>query len=843
MSWEPAEHGGGLLRELFDAAIELTEPERGRFLDGQCTGLPGLRETLERLIRADLDADAEPLWQLPAIHSEAQHIALRGGAPLSQLGPYRILLRIGSGGMGDVFLAERDYDGVRRQVAIKIIRCAPLDREIVRRFLQERQILGRLEHPHIAGMLDAGRTPDGMPYLVMEFVDGVPIDQFAGAHQLPVRAKVALFRDVCNAVAYAHRNLIVHRDLKPRNILVTVEGCPKLLDFGIAKLLSEAPDAEATSAALMTRAYASPEQLAGRDVTTASDIYSLGVILYELLAGEKMSTARGRLNGDLESVIGMALRTEPERRYSSAGELAEDAMRAAEGYPVRARPDTLAYRAQRFISRRRVETAVVAAMAAAVIASGVVAFEQYRSATQRFNQVRSIAKSSLFDVYDAIADLPGTTRARMLVAQRAEQYLDVLSREHSSDLTLQRDLAASYRKLGDILGQPFAPNLGNTAGAMENYRKAAALLEGAANAGHADAALLNDWGKICALEGQISIRHGTPQDAVSAGEKSVALLERAAALQPTSTDARTAVVNGRLFLALAQLEWAGAQNDIARLHTAESLAAHAVAETRQMVAASPDDKGLQLLLQKSLEYLAYTEAGIAEGTGEVDYRERAAQHHQEELDIVRSLYATDPNRYHRNLADASADLSHALWVLGEFRRSESAAREGLRIFSEIAAGDPENVEAARDVFVARWLLGKALAAEHRDIEASSEFEGVLSGFEWVHKRNPADQAFQVVAESRDQLAAYRMAAGRRREAVTLYKRNIEMLSESRKVTEKVMLALDYGLIGDASVKANKSEAKAYYEKSAVIWESLREARQLPARWVDKPAEMRRAVSR
>ena len=394
--------------------------------------------------------------------------------------------------MGTVFLAERDYDDVRLQVAIKIIRRALLDREIVRRFLQERQILARLEHPNIARMLDAGRTPDGMPYLVMEFVDGIPIDQYIAANNLPVGAKLALFRDICNAVAYAHRNLIVHRDLKPRNILVTAEGCPKLLDFGIAKLLSEASDPEATSAALMTRAYANPEQLAGGNVTTASDIYSLGVILYELLSGEKLSKPRRQLNSDLESVIGMALRPESERRYSSAGELAEDAVRAAEGYPVRARPDTVAYRARCFIARRRVETAVVIVMAAAMGAAGVVAFAQYRFASQRFNQAHAIANSFLFDVYDVIADLPGTTHARIVVARRAEQYLNVLSRERSSDLTLRRDLAASYRKLGDILGRPFAPNLGNTAAALENYRKAAALLEGIAGAGRADATLLKD---------------------------------------------------------------------------------------------------------------------------------------------------------------------------------------------------------------------------------------------------------------------------------------------------------------------------------------------------------------
>ena len=429
----------------------------------------------------------------------------------------------------------------------------------------------------------------------------------------------------------------------------------------------------------------------------------------------------------------------------------------------------------------------------------------------------------------------------MVVARRAGQYLEVLSRERSSDLTLRRDLAASYRKLGDILGQPFAPNLGNTAAALENYRKAAALLEGIAAAGRGDAALFNDWGKICALEGQISIRHGTPQSAVSAGEKSVALLERAAALQPSAA-ASFAVVNGRLFLSLAQMELATAQNDIARLHTAESLAANALAAARRLSTASPSDERLQLLVQKACEYLAYTEGDIAERTGDLDYRVRAARHNQEELAIVRSLYARNPNRYHRNLADALADVSHAVYTLGETRQAETAARESLRNFSELSAGDPENVEAARDVFVAHWLLAKALAAQHRDSEASAEFEKVLSGYAWVHQRNPVDQAFQVVAESRDQLAAYRLAAGHRQAAITLYQGNIQMLSQSRKVTENITLALDYGLLGDATVRADKSQAKAYYERAAALWESLLDSHQLPARWAEKPAEMRRAVS-
>ncbi|HUE04500.1 MAG TPA: serine/threonine-protein kinase [Bryobacteraceae bacterium] len=240
------------MREIFAAALELADPERGRLLDAQCDGRPELRDAVEKLLRADAEAASQTLWQYPAVYAEARHMAIEDILPFARLGPYSILSRIGAGGMGAVYLAERDYDDVRRQVAIKVIPRVFLDDGIVRRFRQERQILARMEHPNIARMLDAGTTSDGTPYLVMEFVDGIPIDRYCAGHNLPVEARLALFEKICTAVAYAHRNLIVHRDLKPSNILVTADGVPKLLDFGIAKLLSETSDPDATSAALMT---------------------------------------------------------------------------------------------------------------------------------------------------------------------------------------------------------------------------------------------------------------------------------------------------------------------------------------------------------------------------------------------------------------------------------------------------------------------------------------------------------------------------------------------------------------------------------------------------------------
>jgi serine/threonine protein kinase len=830
------------LREIFAAALELDRAERGRFLDVRCAGLPELRSAVERLLRADADAASQTLWQFPAVYAEARHMAIEESLPFDRLGPYSILARIGTGGMGAVYLAQRDYDDVRRQVALKVIPRVFLDDDIIRRFRQERQILARMEHPNIAGMLDAGTTADGAPYLVMEYIDGVPIDEYCAAHSLPLRTRLALFERICDAVAYAHRNLVVHRDLKPRNILVTADGVPKLLDFGIAKLLSETSDPEATSAAMMTPGYASPEQLTGGAITTASDIYSLGVILHELLANERISTPRRRLQGDMENVVAMALRSEPERRYGSVGDFAADARRAAEGYPVRARPDTLRYRVHRFVARRPVETLVVLALAAALVVAASVAFAQYRSATERFDQVRGIANSFLFEVYDAIADLPGTTRARMIVARRAQQYLDVLSREHSSELSLRRELAASYRKLGDILGKPFAPNLGDTEGALDNYRKAAAVLQSMDAAGHADAALLSEWGKICSLEAFIAIRHDRPAEAVSVGEKSVALFERAAALQPASPDAQYALLNGRLSLAMAHQELGNALNDVTHLETAASLDDRVLAAVRKIGTEAPADERWPGLLGKACEYLAYAESDLAKRTGDRAYYGRSLRHLQEQLAVVRELYRRNPDRNRRRLADALADLSRAWLENGDARQSEEAARESLRGFMEIAAPDPSNVEAARDVFVGHWLLGRALDAQHRFPEAATEFEKVLSMYAWIHERNPADHPLQVVAEARDRLAAYRISAGDREAALALYRANIAMLSESKGVVERIMLALDCGLAGDAIALTNKERAKVDYRQAAVLWENLRDSRQLPAQYADKPQSMRQAAS-
>ncbi len=387
------------VKEILDAALALPAEERMSLVSEACNDDVELRTEVESLLACDgqanefLETAVRPAVQRSPV--EAQPEALAG----ARIGPYKVLSEIGRGGMGAVYLAERDDHEYRKQVAIKLVRGDVDSASVVRRFRQERQILAELEHPNIARLLDGGTTNDGVPYLVMEHVEGVPIDAYCEARNLSVDQRLELFRTVCSAVTVAHGKLVVHRDLKPGNILVTSEGTPKLLDFGIAKLLTPQPGSEhtVTGTLLMTPEYASPEQWRGGPVTAASDIYSLGVILYRLLTGrgpyrvasdlphelgraiceedpEPPSAAvvpqtRRWLAGDLDAIVLKALRKEPERRYGSAEELSEDIRRHLEGLPVTARKDGLAYRAGRLVRRNRpvAVTALTMAISAALI--------------------------------------------------------------------------------------------------------------------------------------------------------------------------------------------------------------------------------------------------------------------------------------------------------------------------------------------------------------------------------------------------------------------------------------------------------------------------------------------
>ncbi len=411
--------------EAVEAVSELPEPDREAFIESAAAGDSLFLDAATSLIRAH--GKAGRFLDKPAV--EAFTELWNSRAESRQIGPWKVLRKIGGGGMGTVYLAVRADDEYQREVAIKLLNCGPDPEEMARRFREERQILARLDHPNIARLYDGGTTPGGFPYLVMEYIEGTPLDQHCDRRRLTIGERLELFCAVCAAVHVAHQNLVVHRDLKPSNILVTAKGVPKLLDFGIAKLLGSAGGMELTRTGLrpMTPNYASPEQVLGDPITTAADVYSLGVLLYELLTGrlphrfersdsreieriltrkepvqpsaavemppdaggdhrapEALSRLRGlsvsqlrrRLVGDLDRIVMKALRTEPDCRYVSAEQLSNDVRRHLEGRPVQARPNTLAYRAGKFLRRNRIAVGVAAALFALVSSFSVFSMRQ-----------------------------------------------------------------------------------------------------------------------------------------------------------------------------------------------------------------------------------------------------------------------------------------------------------------------------------------------------------------------------------------------------------------------------------------------------------------------------------
>ncbi len=492
--------------ELFHAALDVPAEQRREWVDSACAGDPAMREEVLSLLGSDAMAGDGFVSQ----HVDPAFAALARAKEPERAGPYRLIREIGRGGMGTVYLAERDDEQYQAQAAIKLVRRGMDTGLVLSRFYRERQTLARLQHPHIARLLDGGTTGDGYPYIVMEFVNGDKITEYCSSHGLTVAQRLELFLDVCEAVDYAHRQFVVHRDLKPGNILVDQSGQVKLLDFGICKLLQTEPMAGADTVDMgptpLTPDYASPEQIRGEPVTIVSDVYSAAAVLYELLTGRRPHqieeySLRGiekgiceteilrpseacanasisrQLRGDIDNILLFALQKDPRRRYESMSQFADDIRRHLDHLPVRARPDTLAYRTGKFLRRRHTLLLSGAAITLALTTGAFVSLRSAKIANENLKLVRQLSNTFVFDVYDAVKNLPGSTQARQLIVQTGLEYLDRLSRNASGDMQLQLELAAAYRRLGDVQGNVMQANLGNTTAAMASYEKAIALLE------------------------------------------------------------------------------------------------------------------------------------------------------------------------------------------------------------------------------------------------------------------------------------------------------------------------------------------------------------------------------
>jgi tRNA A-37 threonylcarbamoyl transferase component Bud32 len=513
------------VRRLFDALVELPTNQRQAFLQQQQpTVEPAVFQEVQELLAA-FDSKTGLFDRKP------RALDPQGAIMPERIGAYRIDSRIGAGGMGVVYQAFRDDDAFAKKVAIKVSRFSAPEAE----FRRERQILAGLEHRSIARLLDGGTTPDGSLYFVMEFVDGKPLLQYAEANALDIRARVQLFSRICEAVEYAHRNLVVHRDLKPSNILVEADGTPKLLDFGIA----QAPHSPSTAAAGMTPRYASPEQIRHQPATTASDVYSLGIILFELLVpgaypfseGSPDPKAPGSINPevdrDLDSITRKALAVEPGNRYAGAAQLREDLDRYLTGQTVLARNGGEWYRIGKLVRRNKLATIALAAAAVVLLASIAAvsreaqianqqrevaeqrrveaelatqravqamdeqsrlrveadrnadeARKQRMSAEGRLGTAQSLASSLLFDAYDSVRLLRGPADARLRIIEKALQGLESLARESPDDLKLRRSLSGAYERAGDLALGVAGEGVSTAPVAIKYYQLALPLARG-----------------------------------------------------------------------------------------------------------------------------------------------------------------------------------------------------------------------------------------------------------------------------------------------------------------------------------------------------------------------------
>ena len=548
-----------LIEAIFNEVLALPSGERQALIEIRCGEDALLKSEIYSLLRACAEEEV-----LAAVRLREARTDARTGLDRKRVGAYEIDRLIGRGGMGAVYVAHRADGTFDKQVAIKLIDL-PLATDLFReRFRMERQILAGLNHPLIARLLDGGVTSDGEPFLVMEYVDGVPIHRFCEDHGLSVAERLLLFKSVCEAVQFAHQNLVVHRDLKPDNILVMEDGTPRLLDFGTAKLLSPSADGMGTEFTRQgfqsfTPQYASPEQVLGNPITTASDTYSLGVLLYLLLTDvlpyelKEFTTAEmvrvvceqpprrptlpgsgdKRIDADLEAILLKSLRKGSGERYLTAVQFALDVQAYLDGRTVSARRGTMRYRAGKFVRRHRIAlfaaalvTTSLTAGVAGVVWQAKVADAERRRAVDTSAEMRQLSNSLLYELDEAIKELPGSSGVQKLLVTRVLDHLDRTSKSAAGDRLVQLDLANAYTRLGNIQGNPYDQNLGDTAGALVSLDKALVIAQSLAASAARDNEALRALASVEQARSEVLWGVGKTPEAVESMQAATQAYER-----------------------------------------------------------------------------------------------------------------------------------------------------------------------------------------------------------------------------------------------------------------------------------------------------------------------------
>ncbi|MFK7915487.1 MAG: protein kinase [Pseudomonadales bacterium] len=791
--------------EICELVLAAAPGKRGELLRDQCGDdaalLARVKAMLARIDDAEQQESAQPETSDPFGLLGNRANPVKAG---DRIDDFVLLEHIGSGGMGAVFRAERAHSSNAQQVAIKVLNAQIVTPELRLRFNIERDILSRLRHPYIAGLIDGGTIATGAPYLAMELVDGVPIDVFCDNNRLRVVERLALLEKVAQALQHAHQSLVVHRDIKPSNILVTADGIPKLVDFGIAKLVSQDPDTVVSNGPsnapqhdattyfgrqALTPDFASPEQLLEGKVSTASDTYSLGILATMLLTGRRpyeldisspksvlatleatrswrasgiISQVRSqedltaiahsrrttpakmkrRFRGDLDTVLAKATHPDAERRYASMAAFGQDIANHRLGKPVVARGDSLGYRTWALIRSNRLAFSVVTATMVALSVGLAAALWQAEIANNRFHDLHQFSSVVIGEVYNSVADLPGSITTRRLIAQEAQHYLDKLASQELDDVALLADLSLAYSRIADVQGRPSSANLGQSALALENYAKAQIFAERITNE---TTAMRRARAQIYRRKGDLLAWQGQVDAAIVELQRSRKMLQALHQLDPWNTTARVDYAYNLINLG----DRAGHPSfqNIGDPDAASEYYAQAV-ELLQSVAKSSTERELLRCLSVALERLGTMWLGKEDLVA-------AQSRFEASRDIRLRLVADHPEHMNirRDAGIAIEQIAKVRQRRGDYSGAIADFEGALEAYLSLYALDPDDVSAKRTVAIGRQNLGSALAQDGDVAAARQQLSVAESLFLELLANDPqAPSLTEKLGDVQDQLA-------------------------------------------------------------------------------------------
>ncbi len=764
-----------------------------------------------------------------------------------RIGVWQLIKLIGRGGMGEVFLAERADGNFTQRGAIKIVRAELVD-SAAERFKRERQTLARLDHPGIARLIDGGLSDEGWPFLVMEYVEGTTIDEYARGRS--VAECVELCIAMCDAVAYAHSQLVVHCDLKPANVLVRNDGVVKLLDFGIARLLVEDGSSAQTELIAYTPQYASPEQFKGDPLSALSDVYSLGVILFELFSEklphpyadstplafglrvlneeatrpseqlEKSNPARARLvRGDLDDITLKALRKEPEDRYGSALQVSGDLRRYQQKLPVSAGSGKRSYRARRFIARHRVGMAATVLVFAALIAGLVVSVDQYRAAmVQRTRAEAHLAASRefthglIYDIYDAVAHMPGSLAVRRQLIERSLKHLDRVAMVDSSEPGVLLDLAEAYRRTGDVQGNPNYANLGDIKGSLGSYAAAATALDKAAALG-ADLPTLNKQRALLSLNHAHVLFWTSDQAAADSAYSNALNLLTSLRQSSDSLELKLAEVEARLGIGDSQF-W---QDDIAKALTTYDTACTPLrgeADTGEFAAQVVHARARCLLRRgDALAWLGKPADSLRDLT--------AAQ------DTVNRLLAIDPQRYEflQTRLSLLIKMGEHYVDTGDFAQAQSIYEEASEQAQAIATSDSEDIRAQRSVYLTTRKLGESMAQQKLYDKAGVYLRSAVQSARALLALQPQNaESIRDLGNALTEAGVLHLEAGQETNAEPFLREALKLreqsLAQTANATNKRDLAIALGYLAYVGEGQGNSRSCELLQQADVAWSNL-----------------------